>query len=65
MRLLRGEPVELLSRELGVEFFRLEAWRDKALAGIDVSLKECKGDPVKAELDIAMKRGWVLSRRVF
>ena len=65
LRLLRGEPVELLSRELGVEFFRLEAWRDKALAGIDASLKERKGDPVKAELDIAKKRGWVLSRRVF
>lgn len=65
MRLLRGEPVELLSRELGVEFFRLEAWRDKALAGIDVSLKERKGDPVKAVLEIAKKRGWVLSRRVF
>ena len=26
-RLLRGEPVELLSRELGVEVYRLEAWR--------------------------------------
>ena len=27
-----------------------------AIAGIDASLKERKGDPVKAELDIAMKR---------
>ena len=31
-------------------------WREKAIAGIDASLKERKGDPVKAELDIAMKR---------
>lgn len=31
------------------------SWRDKALAGIDASLKERKSDPVKAELDIAMK----------
>ena len=64
LRLLRGEPVELLSRQLGVEIFRLEQWREKAIAGIDAStvcttnpapaLK--KGDPVKAELDIAMKR---------
>ena len=53
---LRGEPVELLSRQLGVEIFRLEQWREKAIAGIDASLKERKGDPVKAELDIAMKR---------
>ena len=47
--LLRGEPVELLSRQLGVEIFkRLEQWREKAIAGIDASLKERKGDPVKA-----------------
>ena len=35
LRLLRGEPVELLSRQLGVE-----EWREKAIAGIDASLKE-------------------------
>ena len=64
LRLLRGEPVELLSRELGVEIFRLEALRDKALAGIDASLKERKGNPVKAELDIAMKRIGELTMQV-
>ncbi len=42
---------ELLSRQLGVEIFRLEQWREKAIAGIDASLKERKGDPVKVELD--------------
>ena len=26
--LLRGEPVETLSRELDVEIYRLEAWRE-------------------------------------
>ena len=52
LRLLRGEPVELLSRQLGVEIFRLEQWREKATAGIDASLKERKGDPVKRN-DIA------------
>lgn len=56
LRLLRGEPVEPLSRQLGVEIFRLEEWRDKALAGIDASLKVRNGDPVKAELDTAMRR---------
>ena len=65
LRLLRGEPVELLSRQLGVEIFRLEQWREKAIAGIDASLKERKGDPVKAELDIAMKRiGELIRRRI-
>ncbi|MCP5117557.1 MAG: IS3 family transposase [bacterium] len=56
LRLLRAEPVELLSRELGVEMFRLDEWRDKALAGIDASLKERGGDLVKVELDAALKR---------
>ena len=32
LRLLRGESVEGLSRELGVEIYRLEKWRDKGLS---------------------------------
>ena len=56
LRLLRDEPVQLLSRQLGVEIFRLEQWREKAIGGIDASLKQRKGDPVQAELDSAMKR---------
>ena len=56
LRLLRGEPVEMLSRELGVEIYRLERWRDKALGGIDAVLREREGDPLQAELDAAMKR---------
>ena len=43
-----------MPRERGIEIFRPEVWRDKALAGIEASLKERKGDPVKAEPDIAM-----------
>jgi transposase-like protein len=31
LRLLRGEPLEVLSRELGVEAHRLAAWRDEFL----------------------------------
>ena len=56
LRLLRDEPAQLLSRQLGVEIFRLEQWREKAIGGIDASLKQRKGDPVQAELDSAMKR---------
>ncbi len=37
LRLLRGEPMELLSRQFGVESFRLEQWREKAIAGIDAA----------------------------
>ena len=56
LRLLRGESLEALSRELGVELYRLEAWRDRAHAGIDASLRVRTGDPVQVELDNAMKR---------
>ena len=56
LRLLRGESVEALSREVGVEVYRLEKWRGKALNGIDNGLREREGDPIQSELDAAMKR---------
>jgi transposase len=56
LRLLRGEPLDALSRELGVEVYRLERWKDKALAGLDAGLKEREGDPVQNQLDAAMRR---------
>ncbi len=56
LRIFRGEPLELLSRELGVELYRLEKWRDAALAGMEEALKARNGDPLQAELDQAMKR---------
>jgi transposase len=61
IRLLRGEPVEALSRELGVEISRLAKWRDKALAGIDNGLRERDGDPLNDELEAAVKRVGELS----
>lgn len=56
LRLFRGEPLNGLSRELGVEIYRLEQWRDAALSGMDEGLKSRIGDPLQAELDSAMKR---------
>lgn len=56
LRLLRGESVEAISRELGIEIYRLEQWRDKGLSGIDAALKQRESDPVQAELGAAMKR---------
>jgi len=56
LRLLRGEPLDALSRELGVEVYRLERWKDKALTGLDAGLKEREGDPVQAQLDAALRR---------
>ena len=56
LRLLRGELTENLSRELGVPSYRLERWRERALSGIDGSLREREGDAVSEELAAAMKR---------
>lgn len=56
LRLLRGESVDALSRELAVPIFRLEEWRDRALAGMDVGLKERENDPVEQQLNDANRR---------
>ncbi len=56
LRLLRGESLDGLSRELGVEVYRLDEWREKALAGLDAGLKKRDGDPLKAELESALRR---------
>lgn len=55
LRLLQGEPLDAVSRELGVEMSRLERWRTKAIAGMELGLKEREGDPLHAELDAAKR----------
>jgi transposase len=44
LRLLRGEPLEVLSRELGVEAHRLAAWRDDFLESGKQDLKGQRPD---------------------
>jgi transposase-like protein len=44
LRLLRGEPLETLSRELGVEAHRLAAWRDDFLESGKEGLKGQRPD---------------------
>lgn len=56
LRLLRGESVDALSRELAVPIYRLEEWRDRALAGMDAGLKERENDPLEKQLDAAKAR---------
>ena len=64
LRLLRGESVELLSRELGVPLYKLEQWRQKADAALDGALKERDADPASGELAAAMQRIGELSMEV-
>lgn len=56
LRLMRGEPIELLSRELGVAVFKLEHWRQKAEAALEGALKEREADAASDELAAAMQR---------
>jgi transposase len=56
LRLLRGEPVDAISREVSVPIYKLEGWRDRALAGIDAGLKERENDPLEQQLDEAKRR---------
>src|SRR5271165_1667756 len=63
-RLLRGESVELLSRELGVPIYKLEQWREKADTALDAALKERESDPASGELAAAMQRIGELSMEV-
>ena len=64
LRLLRGESVELLSRELGLPIFKLEQWRRKAEAALEGALKEREGNPAESELAAALQRIGELSMEV-
>ena len=57
LQLLRGESIEAVSRQIGIEPFRLERWRERALAAVDAALKErAEDDPLQAGLGAAYQR---------
>src|SRR4051794_39917909 len=49
-RLLRGEPLEALARELNVTVARLSEWRDRALVAAEAAMKERERDGRDEEL---------------
>jgi len=49
LRLLRGEDLDRLSRDLGVTAARLVEWRDAFLAAGQTGLQERDGDPREEE----------------
>src|ERR1700677_3577862 len=55
LRLLRGEPVDAVSREVGVTIAELERWREQALAGMEAGLKARTSDPLEARLNEAVR----------
>ena len=64
LRLLRGESLEALSREAGVEIYRLEAWRERAMAGLKLGVKARHGEPVAEVLDAAKRHIGELSMEI-
>jgi transposase len=50
LRLLRGEDLELVSRELGVTAAELSAWREAFLAAGEASLKSRPADGRDVEI---------------
>jgi hypothetical protein len=57
LRLLRGESLDALSRELALPIARLEAWREEGLAGLRAGLcSRPDADPVQLRLDEANRR---------
>ena len=49
-RLLRGEPLETIARELNVTAARLSEWRGRALAAAEAAMKERERDGRDEEL---------------
>ena len=56
LRMLRGESLETLSRELGVEIYRLEEWKDLGLAGLDGALRSRKRTAEQEQLAKVQRR---------
>ena len=55
-RLVAGESLELVSREIGVPIYQLEEWRDKAFLGMEEALKAQAYDPAERKLADAQRR---------
>jgi len=56
LRLIAGEPVELVSREIGVPVYKLERWRERAEAALEGALKERETGAEGPELAAALQR---------
>ncbi len=56
LRLLEGEPIDGLSRELGVSIAQLERWKETVLTRMKLLLKDRSNEPVYAELEAAKRQ---------
>jgi transposase len=56
MRLFMGEPIDDVSRDTGVEIYRLEEWKQEAMAGMESRFKKKSTDPMAQELARAKQK---------
>lgn len=64
LRLIAGEPVELVSREIGVPVYKLERWRERAEVALEGALKERDPGSEGPELAAALQRVGELTMEV-
>ena len=64
LRLFRGEAIDAVSRDVGIEIFRLSEWRDEALLGMEGGFKQRVNDPRDLELSRAKQQIGELSMEV-
>lgn len=57
LRILRGEDLDTVSRELGVTAARLSSWRDEFLSGGESNLKSCT--PTAQDDEVGRLKGMV------
>ena len=50
LRLIKGEPIDSVSREIGVEVYLLDEWKRAAFDSIEAGFKKRVGDPLAEEL---------------
>lgn len=56
LRLFAGEPIDEVSREIGVEISMLDVWKREALDGMEARFKVRGDDPSNIELKRAKQR---------
>ena len=56
LRLLGGESLDDVSRDLGVTIAQLERWKQRVLDRMDLLLKSKEEEPLNHELEAAMKK---------
>ena len=65
MRMLRGEPLDFLSRQTAVPVPRLAEWRAQAINGMEQALRVSEvEDPAQERLDEATRRVGELTMEV-